>query len=80
MLTLIENANMFAPAPLGIGSVLIAGKTILHAGPGLADVDPGLLSQRIDLQGRALIPGLIDCHVHVCLLYTSDAADEYQRV
>jgi beta-aspartyl-dipeptidase (metallo-type) len=65
MLTLIENANIFAPAPLGIGSVLIAGNTILHAGTDLPNVDPGLLSQRIDLHGRALIPGLIDCHVHV---------------
>lgn len=65
MLTLIENANIFAPEPLGIGSVLLAGNTILHAGPGLADVAPGLLAQRIDLRGQALIPGLIDCHVHV---------------
>jgi len=65
MLILIENANIFAPAPLGIGSVLIAGNTILHAGTDLPNVDPGLLSQRIDLHGRALIPGLIDCHVHV---------------
>ena len=30
MLTLIENANIFAPAPLGIGTVLIGGGTILH--------------------------------------------------
>jgi beta-aspartyl-dipeptidase (metallo-type) len=65
MLTLIENANIFAPDPLGIGSVLLAGNTILHAGPGLTDVAPGLLGQRLDLRGAALIPGLIDCHVHL---------------
>ena len=38
----------------------------------------------VDLEGRTVIPGLIDNHNHVirateywpCLLYTSDAADE----
>lgn len=65
MLTLIENANIFAPEPLGIGTVLLAGNRILQAGPGLADIGPGLIGERIDLRGQALIPGLIDCHVHV---------------
>ena len=65
MLTLIENARIFAPDDLGTGSVLIGGGRILHAGPGLPPVDDALLTERLDLQGAALIPGLINCHVHV---------------
>lgn len=65
MLTLIENAELFAPAPLGHGSILLAGGKVLHAGPGLPDIDERLLSQRLDAGGAAVIPGLIDCHVHV---------------
>ena len=65
MLTLIENANIFAPEALGTGSVLVAGGKILHAGPGLPEIDNSLLAQRLDLQGAAIVPGLIDCHVHV---------------
>ena len=65
MLTLIENADLFAPEPLGTGDVLLAGGKILHAGPGLPDVDPSLIESRLDLGGAPLVPGLIDCHVHV---------------
>ena len=32
--------------------------------------------KHVDGSGRYLIPGLWDFHVHFCLLYTSDAADE----
>jgi beta-aspartyl-dipeptidase (metallo-type) len=65
MLTLIENANVFAPEPLGVGDVLLAGGKIIHAGPGLADIDPALIEHRLDLDGAPLVPGLIDAHVHV---------------
>ena len=65
MLTLIENADLFAPEALGTGSVLLGGGRILHAGPDLPEIDDTLLAERIDLQGAALVPGLIDCHVQV---------------
>ncbi len=64
MLTLIKNANIFAPESLGTGDVLLAGGKVIHAGPGLAEIDSSLLDQRLDLEGAALVPGLIDCHVH----------------
>ncbi|MGY0632832.1 beta-aspartyl-peptidase [Luteimonas sp. A478] len=63
--TLLRNADVFAPAPLGRQDLLLGGGKILWMGrdaPGLADV---FGTQTIDLQGRRLVPGLIDGHVHV---------------
>lgn len=65
MLTLIENADIYAPQPLGMGSVLVAGGQILHAGPEVPTVPAELIGQRIDLEGGPLVPGFIDAHVHV---------------
>lgn len=65
MLTLIENADLFAPEPLGIGCLLVGGGRILYVGPDKPDIDTRLLSGRIDLEGAALVPGFIDAHVHV---------------
>src|SRR5680860_1708580 len=53
-----------------------------------AGMEPAVGARVIDLDGRWLMPGLVDHHVHftmwakhrgrvsVCLLYTSDAADD----
>ncbi len=66
---LLRNADVFAPRPLGLQSLLIGGGTVLWMGPG-ADLPtlPRALTagtQEIDLGGLRLIPGLIDSHVHV---------------
>jgi len=65
MLKLIKNANIYSPAPLGVGHLLIGGEQILYVGGTLPAVDASLLSETLDLEGAPLIPGLIDCHVHV---------------
>ena len=65
MLTLLENADIYAPELLGIGYLLIGGGKLLYAGPERPDVGPGLLSQRLDLGGAPVAPGLVDAHVHV---------------
>jgi beta-aspartyl-dipeptidase (metallo-type) len=65
MLKLIKNADIYAPASLGIGHLVIGAEQILYAGSELPDVDEILLGETIDLEGAPLIPGLIDCHVHV---------------
>jgi beta-aspartyl-dipeptidase (metallo-type) len=65
VLTLLENADIHAPDPLGIGHLLVGGGKLLYVGPERPEVDPRLLGERLDLQGMPVIPGLIDAHVHV---------------
>ena len=65
MLTLIQNADLYAPAHLGLGEVLIEGDKIGMVGRhlGIPEDLPGLTV--VDAQGRKLVPGFIDLHVHV---------------
>jgi len=65
VLTLLENADIHAPGSLGIGYLLVGGGKLLYIGSERPELDSRLLSQRLDLQGAAVIPGLIDAHVHV---------------
>jgi beta-aspartyl-dipeptidase (metallo-type) len=64
-LTLIRNASVFAPEALGLCQLLIGGGKVLWIGSvdEVAPSLPGLLI--VDLDGKRLIPGLIDGHAHV---------------
>jgi beta-aspartyl-dipeptidase (metallo-type) len=64
-LHLLTHADVFAPEPLGLRSVLVAGGRILWIGAAEPPQSPGWPVTRYDLEGRALIPGLIDGHAHV---------------
>lgn len=64
MLTVIDNARLYAPEPLGLGQVLVGGGKILHAGQEQIEVDSRLTAETIDLEGAVLVPGFIDAHVH----------------
>lgn len=62
-LTLLQNAEVFAPERLGVTDVLVAGRSVVALGQnlsvsGLPDVTT------VDLTGRTLVPGLIDGHLH----------------
>lgn len=65
MLKLIRNARVLAPDPLGVKDLLIAGGRIA------AITDPGSLRiagvavDEMDVEGRWVLPGLVDCHVHL---------------
>lgn len=62
MLTLIKNAQVFAPENLGTRNLLLGGGHIL------AVSEDELLASGaavIDLEGRRLVPGIIDGHAHV---------------
>jgi beta-aspartyl-dipeptidase (metallo-type) len=65
LLTLLRNANVFAPEPLGQRDLLIANGAIEAIAPALAALPAGIAHDEMDLQGALLAPGLIDAHVHV---------------
>ncbi len=63
-LTLLLDADLYAPEPLGRRHVLVGGGRVLA----VTDAPPrleGIEVEEADLGGRRLIPGLIDAHVHV---------------
>jgi beta-aspartyl-dipeptidase (metallo-type) len=64
LLHLIKNAHVFSPRDLGICNILVAAGHIVWMGensPALA----GVSTDETDLEGMRLLPGFIDCHVHV---------------
>jgi beta-aspartyl-dipeptidase (metallo-type) len=65
MFTLIKNANLFSPKPHGITHILVAGETIAYVGSKLPSLDASLDISILDVQGAAVIPGIIDAHAHI---------------
>jgi beta-aspartyl-dipeptidase (metallo-type) len=65
MLTLIRDAEVFGPEPLGRRDILIAGPGIEAVGePGGIRLE-GLRADVVDAAGSFVVPGLIDPHVHI---------------
>ena len=64
LLTLLANAHVFAPADLGVRHLLIGADRIVAVGDDEAELESAA-ARRVDLQGRRLIPGLLDGHAHV---------------
>lgn len=65
MLTLIRNADLFTPAPLGQCDLLVAGGRIVAIAPFLPEPLEPWPHEVIDLDGARVVPGLVDAHVHV---------------
>ena len=63
MFTLIRNADIYTPAPIGVGDILLSDGRIAAVGGKIDFSCPG--TRIIDAAGRKVIPGLIDQHVHV---------------
>lgn len=64
MFTIIRNAQVYAPAPLGVCDVLIAGEKIAALKNNLslsADLD----CREINGEGLLLVPGFVDSLVHI---------------
>jgi beta-aspartyl-dipeptidase (metallo-type) len=63
---LVENADVFAPEPLGRRSILIASGRIESIGiDGAALARAGIEIETIDATGCIAMPGLIDPHAHL---------------
>jgi beta-aspartyl-dipeptidase (metallo-type) len=65
MLTLIRNASVIAPQPLGPRDILAAGERIVAVSdPGTISIS-GLEIDEIDGSGLFVLPGIVDSHVHL---------------
>ncbi len=65
MFELLLNADVYAPRPLGRQHLLVCAGKIVYLGETVPTLDETLGVRTTDLEGRRLIPGLIDGHVHV---------------
>lgn len=63
MFYLIQNADVYAPEHLGLRDVLICNDKIIKVAEHIDFTFDSLTT--IDAQGKKLIPGLIDQHVHI---------------
>ena len=64
LLTLIRNAEVFEPGPLGKRDVLVCAERVVAIEPSI-DPPRQIACDVVDVEGRALIPGLVDAHVHL---------------
>lgn len=64
MLTLLRNADVFGPGPLGRRDVLVSAERVIAIEPQL-EAPRQIPCEVVDLGGRALVPGLVDAHVHL---------------
>ena len=64
MLTLLLNADLYAPDALGRRALLIGGGRVLSVTEQAPEI-AGLAVDTIDLEGRRVVPGFVDAHVHV---------------
>jgi beta-aspartyl-dipeptidase (metallo-type) len=65
VITLLRNAELYDPAPLGRRNLVVAGGEVLWVGRDVPAIDHALDVDEVDLGGRRVIPGLIDGHVHL---------------
>jgi len=65
MLHLLLNADLHTPEPVGHRHLLVAGGRVVWIGRDRPDLPASLGAAVTDLQGRRVVPGLVDLHVHL---------------
>lgn len=63
-LLLLRHAHLYDPVDRGVVDLLIAGSQVAAVAADLGAPPSGWPCETLDLQGAAVAPGLIDCHVH----------------
>ena len=64
-LTLVKNAELYAPQALGRKHMLIAGGKLVYIGDRVPELGDELEAEVIDADGMAVVPGFIDAHTHI---------------
>ena len=62
---LIRNANVYSPAPMGRKDVLIEGDKVIKIADRIAGDYSELNVKTVEAEGKTLVPGFVDQHVHV---------------
>jgi beta-aspartyl-dipeptidase (metallo-type) len=62
---LLKNADLYDPEPRGMSHLLIGAEQILWVGPDLPALPAHLGVNERDLDGRRVVPGFVDGHVHL---------------
>jgi beta-aspartyl-dipeptidase (metallo-type) len=62
---LLLNADLYDPTARGIHHLLLGGGRVLWIGPDRPEMPAGMGIEVHDLEGRRVIPGLVDLHVHL---------------
>lgn len=66
MITIIRNADVYKPEHIGIKDVLLLGNKIAAVDDNISIETKGCVEvKEIDGKGKSLVPGFIDCHVHI---------------
>lgn len=65
MLTLLKNATVYSPEPVGHQDLLLAGGRMVQVAPKIELTATGCQVSEFDLDGAIVTPGLIDQHVHL---------------
>jgi beta-aspartyl-dipeptidase (metallo-type) len=65
MLELLRNSEVYGPERMGVQDILVGGGKILWIGPARKESIGAFNLRERDLEGRRVIPGLIDGHVHL---------------
>jgi len=69
MITLLLNSNLYGPERKGNVHILVGGGQFLHVGDEIPAIGKGAgadeIVHTIDLEGKRVFPGFIDCHAHI---------------
>src|SRR6266536_2141902 len=65
MIHLLRNAELYDPEPRGRAHLLVAGERVVWVGTEVPGLPASVGVTEHDLEGRRVIPGLIDGHVHL---------------